>query len=236
MKNDVQTLDYTPENFAFLQQQVASLTKRLQLFERQLFGRKSEKMIEPCPRQNTLALGEGFDTPVLPPLPEAKIVPAHTRRKKQRSTALVTEQGLRFGPDVQVQVIDVKPDELKHNPDAYHTSIRHHYKLAQTPATYRVIDVRYHTIIDKASNEITAPTALPAVLERSPVDVSFLAMMLMDKFMYHLPLYRQHQRLTQGGIQLSRSTLTHWANALGQLLAPIAEALRQSILSSVVAY
>ena len=54
-------------------------------------------------------------------------------------------------------------------------------------------------------------TPAPAnVLDKSVADVSFLAGMLVDKFCYHLPLYRQHQRLMQAGIRVSRSSLTSW--------------------------
>ena len=45
----------------------------------------------------------------------------------------------------------------------------------------------------------TAPAPMH-VPEPSMSDVSFLAGMLVDQFLYHLPLYRQHQRLRQGGI------------------------------------
>ena len=47
------------------------------------------------------------------------------------------------------------------------------------------------------------------VFDRSIADVNFLAGLLVDKFTYHLPLYRQHQRLSGGGITLSRSTLSN---------------------------
>ena len=59
---------------------------------------------------------------------------------------------------------------------------------------------------------ILTPPAPANVLERSVGDVSFLAGMLVDKFAYHLPLYRQHQRLRDSGIELSRSTLIGWTS------------------------
>lgn len=70
------------------------------------------------------------------------------------------------------------------------------------------------------------------VLEKSVADVSFLAGMLVDKFLYHLPLYRQHQRLAQSGITLSRSTLTYRASRTIDLLAPIVDAQLANILLS----
>jgi hypothetical protein len=47
----------------------------------------------------------------------------------------------------------------------------------------------------KETEQISCPPAPPAVFEKSMADVSLLAGLLIDKFAYHLPLYRQHQHL-----------------------------------------
>ena len=66
------------------------------------------------------------------------------------------------------------------------------------------------------------------MLERSIADVSFLFGMLVDKFVYHLPLYRQHQGLSQCGITLSRTTLTTLAGQAIDLLKPAPHVNRRS--------
>ena len=72
------------------------------------------------------------------------------------------------------------------------------------------------------------------VLEGSRADVSFIAGLLVDKFAYHLPLYRQHQRLADSGITVTRP----WLTQLGQhgigLLEPIYDAQLAAIQSSRV--
>src|SRR5699024_10550920 len=81
------------------------------------------------------------------------------------------------------------------------------------------------------------PHTTPApdnVLGGSIADVSFLAGMLVDKFAYHLPLYRQHQRLQQAGFQLSRATLTRLVARAAMLLAPIHQAQLENVLASEV--
>ncbi len=62
------------------------------------------------------------------------------------------------------------------------------------------------------------------MLEGSRADVSFLAGLIVEKFQYHLPLYRQHQRLTAAGIDVSRQWLTQLVLACAALLAPIVAA------------
>lgn len=66
------------------------------------------------------------------------------------------------------------------------------------------------------------------------MDVSFLAGMLIDKFRYHLPLYRQHQRLADVGIQVSRSSLTNWAGRAIDLLEPVTAAQAAHIVQGDV--
>jgi transposase len=64
--------------------------------------------------------------------------------------------------------------------------------------------------------------------------VSFGAGLLMDKFAWHIPLYRQHQRLAASGIRVSRPWLTQLAQALISLLTPIYDAQLASIRASRV--
>ena len=64
--------------------------------------------------------------------------------------------------------------------------------------------------------------------------VSFLAGLLIDKFCYHQPLYRQHQRLEQNGIKVARSTLTNLVKRSIELLNPIAQVQKDNILMSRV--
>jgi transposase len=54
--------------------------------------------------------------------------------------------------------------------------------------------------------------------------VSFVAGLLIDKFAYHLPLYRQHQRLADAGFTVSRPWLTQIAQQGAALLEAIYEA------------
>lgn len=62
----------------------------------------------------------------------------------------------------------------------------------------------------------------------------FLVGILLDKFLYHLPLYRQHQRLEQNGVQVARSTLTNLVKCSIEHLMPIYQTQIQSILLSRV--
>jgi transposase len=79
----------------------------------------------------------------------------------------------------------------------------------------------------------TAPAPV-GVLEGSRADVSLLAGVLVDKFLYHLPLYRQHQRMVAQGLRVSRSWLTDLVQQSILLLSPIYTAQFESIRQSRV--
>jgi transposase len=48
--------------------------------------------------------------------------------------------------------------------------------------------------------------------------VSFIVGLILDKFAWHLPLYRQHQRLAAAGITVSRGWLTQLVQDAARLL------------------
>ena len=108
------------------------------------------------------------------------------------------------------------------------------YRLAQQPGSYVVLKYIRKVVKRLDTKTILTPPAPANVLERSAADVSFLAGMLVDKFAYHLPLYRQHQGLRDAGIALSRSTLIYWTSRAIDLLAPIAAVQSAHVLTSRV--
>lgn len=222
------------ENIA-LKQRVDALQLQVNWFTKQLFGRKSEKRLIDAPADQLRLWGDVSP----PPEPEGETISvSYTRGKapKHRPDGCVNESGLRFNADVPVKIITLEPPELKgDDADAYEVIGTHStHRLAQRPASYVIL--RYdRTIIKRKDSDQPLPSPAPAnVLERSVTDVSFLVGMLVDKFQYHLPLYRQHQRLEQAGITLSRATLTNAVKRAIDLLKPIVEALLDSVLHSSV--
>lgn len=220
---------------ARLREENTALKNRLTWLEKQIFGQKSEKRLaEANPHQPSL-LGAATEPA---PAEGEKITVTYERDKapKQRDDDCVNDSGLRFGPDVPVQVIEQTPPELA-GPDAdqYEViGIKSTHRLAQQPASYVVQEYRRPVLKRKGEDKPLPSPAPYNVLDKSIADVSFLVGMLVDKFQYHLPLYRQHQRLGQAGITLSRATLTNLCKRATELLRPIAAAQLLSILQSRV--
>ena len=171
---------------------VQSQAARIAWFEKQLFGSKSEKRIIDSPQQFNL-LTEPTATEA--PLEEKQLTITYQRgtAKKNRPEDCVTDAGLRFSDDVPVEIIRITPPELEgdgaNDYDIIDTKISR--KLAQQPASYVVLQYEMPVFKHKQTQAVKS-TAMPEqVLDSSIADVSLLAGLLVDKFLYHLPLYRQ---------------------------------------------
>ena len=229
-----QTISLPRAEYDALQAQVQALQTQLDWFKRQLFGVKSEKRLEidPAQQADLLAmLGEDLPAPAKPEIENITY-----ERRKSRADSTVTDTGLRFDDSVPVETLVLSSPELAYVPKDEQVLITEKitYRLAQRPGSYVVLRTIRPVIKHKGTGELITPAAPINVLDKSIADVSFLAGMLVDKFLYHLPLYRQHQRLRQCGIEIARPTLTNLSSRAINLLEPIFDAQFEHLLQSRV--
>jgi len=211
-----------------------NLKHQLDWFKRQLFGEKSEKRLDIDPAIQS-SLFAGFDLEP-PPQKEPETETITYQRKKKTRDGAVNDSGLRFSDDVPRKVFMLKDPEIDALSEDQYEVIgeKVSFRLAQRPGSYLILEYRRQVYKRLEDDRIITTPAPANVLEKSSVDVSLLVGMLIDKFAYHLPLYRQHQRLQQAGIQLSRSSLTNWTGRTIDLLVPIVEAQYRHVLQSKV--
>ena len=206
------------------------LARQVAWFKRQLFGEKTEKRrFGPDARQIFLGELAGEATA----LAATRKVAGYERRLKTRDEDAEGDGNLRFDATVPVEVINV-PDLAGEDisPETHElVSEKVTDRLAQRPGSYVVLRFVRKVWKRKVDATLLCSPAPAAVLERSLADVSLLAGILIDKFAYHLPLYRQHQRMAAAGVHLTRATLTNWVHRSCDLLKPIYAAQLASILS-----
>ncbi len=205
MKSTACTPDSNPlshsaqaEENALLREQVQGMQRQLDWFKKQLFGPKSEKQVYDLPGQDSLFQQEEAPVPEKGPQEDKRTVRAYQRgtAKKQRDDDCLNDTGLRFSADVPVEVVEHLPPELT-GPDAVRP-------LIGWPSDVVLKCERPVFRCKGTEKPVTAP-APPNVLDNSLADVSLLAGLLVDKFQFHLPLYRRHQRIQQAGVIVSRS-------------------------------
>lgn len=213
-----------------VEQRYQTVKQQLDGFRRQMFGRKSERLLSIDPAVQ-LSLFSGFADELDPPEPPARETMTYQQRKKARDGA-VNDTGLRFDANVPVRVVEVAPPEGLEDGEVI--GVRSTFRLAQRRASFVIIEYRCPVIKPKGADKPVTTPAPGNVFAGSLADVSLLAGMTVDKFLFHLPLNRQHQRLKLAGIQLSRATLTKLVMRVAALLAPIHQAQLEHVLLSRV--
>ena len=202
------------------ERQMAELAAQIAQLQRDLYGSRSER------RKEGEDGRDGEDSRRQGGKPD---------RKKDRGDA-VSDTGLRFGADAPVIDITVTPPEIEGlSEDDYEViSERVHCRVAALDWRHVVIRYRYLKVKIRETGALVSAPARESVFKNSAADVSFVAGMLIDKFLWHLPLHRQHQMLAAGGITVNRGSLSQWANRAIALLKPVHDAQWRSVLKSAV--
>ena len=227
---------YSPGQFIALVQTLAatvqSLQAQLEWFQRQTFGTKSERL-RVLENAQQLALGEVLAPPSQTAPAKERLVAAHTRRESQKDAAVGEADSVPFFDEARVPVETIElpdPQTQGLSRDDYEViSQKVSYRLAQRPGSYVILKYLRSVTKRRDTQTISCGPAPVGVIEGSRADVSFVVGLLVDKFAYHLPLYRQHQRLLDSGVQVSRPWLTQLSQQSIALLEPIYNAQFDSI-------
>ncbi|MCK4622160.1 MAG: IS66 family transposase [Desulfuromonadales bacterium] len=214
-----------------LEADLLTLKEQLNWLQKQVFGVKSERLIDL------------HDQPLLPGLDQGQqdVEPEQEeihfkRRKAKRNRGKDT---LTYPGDLPVKRVELDvPADEKICPEtgAPLVKIGHEVsrKLARKPEQFYVVEYVRPKYASKAAPEIGVKVApLPdAIISRCPADESLLAYILTAKFTDHLPLYRLVEILKRADIRISRQTLSKWVLTLGDALSPLYEAMRAEVLAS----
>lgn len=203
-----------------LRGQVAQLAHELSQLKRLVFGTKSERFV-PAGSPDQLPLFEG--APPQPPLSQTQVV-ARRRRKKP------VRQPLPSHLPREVIVIEPEQDTTGLRKIGEEISETLDYRPAKLIVLRRVRP-KYVDPKDEDRGVIIGELP-PRPVEKGMAEPALLAHVLVEKYVDHLPLYRQVQRFSREGITLSDSTLGDWISATADLLVPLYEALTAEALAS----
>lgn len=222
--------------FDALKREYDAAKHQLEWFRRQLFGQKSEKRLVEANAQQ-MNLGEL-------PLPDSaapapgKQIATHTRRPRSTDYAKAEDASALFFDEARVPVETIalpNPEAEGLAPGQFEViGEKASFRLAQRPGSYVILKYVRPLIKRCDTGAISCALAPGGVFEGSRADVSFVAGLITDKFCYHTPLYRQHQRLGDAGIKVSRPWLSQLTHAALSLLEPVFTAQLDSIRTSRV--
>ncbi|MBO6075000.1 MAG: IS66 family transposase [Paludibacteraceae bacterium] len=213
-----------------LEQRVAELSAQLAWFQRQLFGRKSEKL--PITNPNQLSL---FDDPVAPEVVQAqeeasKQIEQETPEDKKRK-----RQNRKMMEDLPVlERIVLRPEGID---DTYKKIGEEVTRLVKhIPAQLGIIEYVREKYAkdseDKLHTDIKIAPMPMFPIYKGIADATLLSEIILNKYEYHLPLYRQVQQFRHLGFKVNESTLASWIKPAAELLQPLYERLVKEIFKS----
>ena len=206
-----------------LQMENKLLRQKVDLLIRRVFGSSSEKLDV---NQLNLLL-EGLEA--APPKPEpCDESPERSRRERKRSPR--REMNLEHLP-VVVETVD--PLEVQAAPQQWkQISQEVTESLEYEPSRMwrrQIIRRRFVKKDEPMRVPVIAPLP-PRLLEGSPLSPSLLAHVIVEKFCYHMPLYRQEAKfLNEHGIVMNRQSLCRWLGVGVFWLELIYERMRREV-------
>lgn len=102
--------------------------------------------------------------------------------------------------------------------------------LEFVPAQFRVIEEKREKLECPRCPEQAVTALSEKVMDRGRPGPGLLALVLVEKFDDGMPLYRQSLKLARYGMRISDSTLGEWSAFSLDVLAPLAECVRERVL------
>jgi transposase len=102
-------------------------------------------------------------------------------------------------------------------------------ELVFVPAKYKVIEHVRFKYTCRNCDSVKMPPAVELPLLKSKAGAPLLAEVILNKYAYHLPFYRQSKMLTTAALALSDSTIAGWAMQAAAALSPLGDALWDQI-------
>lgn len=206
--------------------EISSLKQRIRLLEKALFGPKSERLKDLDDNQQEFEdlLNELDDLSAELDEKQFEVNSYKKRKKKSKLTDQLPEDL----PEEEI-VLDLAEEEKEGLVKIGEERSR---KLAKKPASYYIkVYVRPKYADKKDSTAGVMISDLPDfAIPGSQFDESIIADTAVNKYAYHLPLYRIEEKMKYEGIPVSRQTLCHLIARGAEVLKPIYDELKKQIL------
>ena len=210
------------------------ILEQLTISKKKLYGASAEKIAENYGQLNLFNEAELERQPINI---EPKIEEITYKRNKSKKKTFDEKYG-----DLPVEevIFDISEEEKnceKCGSEMTFMKYEVRRELKIVPAKVTVVEHKRAVYVckncDKNGVESNFKTAMgtPALIEKSLVSPSMMAYIMNQKFSCAMPLFRQEQELKRMGVKLSRQTMSNWMISGANLLKPLYEKLRETLVS-----
>lgn len=208
--------------------QIEQLKLQLAQLQKMVFGSRHERFV-PDNGAVALQLALGLQTEAIGDrtITTQEIMVTKTNIKVERKPH---PGRMALPADLPREVIVIEPKEDISNLTKIGEEITE--QLDVTPATFFVRRfVRNKYALPQGEGVIIGK--LPSQpIDKCIAGPGLLAQVIIDKYVDHLPLYRQEQRFSRAGITLAPSTLCNWKSSICNLITPLYDALVKEVLQT----
>lgn len=226
------------EQIKNLQERIKELTAQVAWLNRQLFGRKSEKLRVYDPNMPDLFADEFSGVRQQAEEKRDETVekiekePAEVRKQNRHNRKMIEDLPVLETETIEPTGVDLSlyrrigeetTKVVKHKPGMLYVKeiIRPKYALKDS------------TLLPPAGQKGVEIAPMPLMpVDKCIADTSLLAEILLQKYEYHVPFYRQIQQYRHLGMKgLTESTLDGWFKKTMELLKPLYEVLKREAFS-----
>lgn len=196
------------------------LSQKLDRFIRHYFGGRHNEGLDQ--RQLELLL-QGLPSVVVMPTPEPRIADAPREGKSHPARRVLADDRL------ETQEIVIEPEEVKAHPEGWKQISEERSSQLEwiAPKIIKRVFIRPRYV--KAETFAIAPLP-PQPIAQGMVGPRLLAEILVNKFEFHQPLFRQEKMFRQQfGVELSRKTMGDWVRQAAELLKPVYRVIREDL-------
>ena len=219
-------------------QTISKLKQQIEMLQRRIWGKSSERYINEDPLQRKLDF-EGLEL-----LPEEKELATSAKEEIEKYKTIRAVEAKEKNHPVRKPLPESLPREECH---IYPEHINRENWTELTPEITEVLErepsrwyvrriIRHkYALKDKSLSVekqiVTAPMpVLP--IAKSYAGASVLADIIIDKYVNHLPFYRQIEMFKQQGISIAPATINGWFGDVADLIRPTYYRLKELILDS----
>ena len=204
---------------AHLRARVEQLEHERAELKRLIFGARSERFV---PEENPEQLTLFEKAPAVEIVCEQEVA-THRRARKKPIRQALPDHLLR-------QVIVIEPEMDRSDLKKIGEEITE--TLDYQPARLLVVRRIRPKYVDPKTDRMFIAELPARPVDKGIAEAGLLASVVVEKYVDHLPIYRQVQRFKREGIPLARSTLEGWVAAVARLLEPLYERLCELVLES----
>ena len=208
---------------------IASLQQELSQLKKMIFGSKHERFIPSENNPSQLALGIEAEAVAACNIIDAKKI-EYTRIKTEVKEPIAHPGRYKLPEHLERKEIIIEPTEDVRDCKKIGEEITE--ELEYEPGKLFVNKyVRPKYAKPDNGGIVTAPM-IERPLPKAIAGAGLLAQIVIDKYVDHLPLYRQAERFKREGINLPYSTITDWVSGACKLILPLYDALKLLIMQS----